>query len=67
MRTVMLTLAAAACLGLAVPAAAATNRMSAGQSGTSLSTDMLDKAQYASSQKKKGKKKPMAERSSWGG
>jgi hypothetical protein len=67
MRTLMLTLAAAACLGLAAPAAA--ECMPVQQSGSqTISAKMTGNAQYASSQKKTAKKKKsMTKRSSWGG
>ena len=66
MRTLMLTLAAAACFGLAVPAAATT--MPARQSDSAvISADMIEKAQFVSSQKKSKKKKATTSRSSWGG
>jgi hypothetical protein len=66
MRALVLTLAAAACLGLAAPVAAETRLMGpAGPYG--VSADMLANAQFASSEKKKGKKKSMSSRTSWGG
>jgi hypothetical protein len=67
MRTLTLTLAAAACFGLAAPAAAET--MAARQSGPHVvPADAIVNAQYASSGKKKVvKKKSMTKRSSWGG
>ena len=66
MRTLMLTLAAAACLGLAAPATA--DNVPARQSGSPLiSGEMIENAQFVSSQKKTKKKKAVTKRSSWGG
>ncbi len=66
MRTLMLTLAAAAYFGLAMPAVA--GNMPVGQSGSPMiSAEMIEKAQFVSSQKKTKKKKSMTKRSSWGG
>jgi hypothetical protein len=67
MRALVLTLAAAACLGLAAPVAAETRPM--GPAGPNvISADMLASAQFASAEKKKkGKKKSMTRRTSWGG
>jgi hypothetical protein len=67
MRTLMWTLATAACLGLAAPAAA--DNVPARQSGLpTITGEMLEKAQFVSSQKKTSKKKKvMTKRSSWGG
>jgi hypothetical protein len=67
MRTLMWTLTTAACLGLAAPAAA--DNMPARQSGSpTITGEMLEKAQFVSSQKKTSKKKKATtKRSSWGG
>ena len=67
MRALVSTVAAAACLGLAVPAIAETGPM-APAGPYVMSADMLASAQFASSEKKKkGKKKSMTRRTSWGG
>ena len=68
MRKLTLILAAAGCVGLAVPAVA-TERPLAGQSGPQvISTDLSGESAISefSAQKKK-KKKSAADRSSWGG
>ncbi|WP_156438361.1 hypothetical protein [Bradyrhizobium valentinum] len=69
MRKLTLILAAAGCVGLAVPAVA-TERPLAGQSGPQvISTDLSGKSAISefSAQKKKAKKKSATDRSSWGG
>jgi hypothetical protein len=74
MKKLTLALCGAACLGLAAPAFAA-DRISAGQDDRPILSAQTGKAvaqyagmkeQYATS-KKKGKKKQMTKRSSWGG
>jgi hypothetical protein len=66
MRTPLLMLVTAACLGLAAPAAASAPVSHNGQQV--VSADLIDKAQFASSEKKKvAKRKSMTKRSSWGG
>jgi hypothetical protein len=67
MRTLMLTLASVACLGFAAPAAA--DNTPARQSGSpAVSGEMIENAQFVSSQKKATKKKKsMTKRTTWGG
>jgi hypothetical protein len=66
MRTLMLTLAGLACFGLAAPAAA--DNAPARQSGSpTIAAEMIETAQFVSSQKKTKKKKSATKRSSWGG
>ena len=68
MRKLTLILAAAGCVGLAVPAVA-TERPFAGQSGPQvISTDLNGKSAISEfSAQKKTKKKSTNNRSSWGG
>ncbi|QHO76561.1 hypothetical protein ACH79_32020 [Bradyrhizobium sp. CCBAU 051011] len=70
MRKLTLILAAAGCVGLAVPAFA-TERPLAGQSGPQVAgSDLSGKSpisEFSAQKKKKTKKKAAADRSSWGG